>query len=370
VRPAFLAALFVGFLVLVARLDAGDATPKAFEGHKGHVESIAFSSDGKRLVSGGSDATVRVWDLATGKETAKLEGHSGPVESVAFAPDGQTVASAGFDDLTIRIWDLGSSTEKRKLEVPATYTGDDGEHKNHLWQVAFSPDGTSIAVHSMDAIRLWPVTEGEPEKIDCPPAPLSFAPDGKSLFVDDGYVLRRWDLVEKKATTVREWQSYHGYSTLSRDGKLVVHQSGDAVRTNSPELSILDTASGKELQKLDASKGGDFTPPKGSKPPVVVAQGPPQFDKPAFSQDGKTLAVTKISGGAWSLVLYDVATGKERKKLAKGERGGVEGLTFSPDGKRLSAIEHRMVVEEPKGPGQIPIIMKKDDAVVVFDLGK
>ena len=62
--------------------------------HLGSVTSVAFSPDGKRLVSASADQTVKVWDAATGSETLTLKGHTGGVFSVAFSPDGKRLASA------------------------------------------------------------------------------------------------------------------------------------------------------------------------------------------------------------------------------------------------------------------------------------
>src|SRR5262249_48110276 len=63
------------------------------KGHSGPVMALAFSSDGSTLVSGGSDHTVRIWDLATGKERNPLSQQHGPATGVAFAPDGRSVAA-------------------------------------------------------------------------------------------------------------------------------------------------------------------------------------------------------------------------------------------------------------------------------------
>ena len=72
-------------------------------GHDGDVTSVCFSPDGKQLVSGSSDRTVRLWDAETGACVKRLEGHGRDVISVCFSPDGRMVASGG-DDRTVRLW--------------------------------------------------------------------------------------------------------------------------------------------------------------------------------------------------------------------------------------------------------------------------
>ncbi|KIK23348.1 hypothetical protein PISMIDRAFT_65472, partial [Pisolithus microcarpus 441] len=75
------------------------------EGHTDGVWSVAFSSDGKRIVSGSWDKTVRVWDAERGVQIGShLEGHTDKVNSVAFSPDGKRIVS-GSDDKTVRVWD-------------------------------------------------------------------------------------------------------------------------------------------------------------------------------------------------------------------------------------------------------------------------
>jgi WD40 repeat protein len=97
----------LGLVVLLGTLPtAAVAQPKArhtLKGHADSVRSVAFSPDGKTLVSGSWDKTIKLWDVKTGKERATLKGHTEIVWSVAYSPDGKTLASGSYDK-TIKLW--------------------------------------------------------------------------------------------------------------------------------------------------------------------------------------------------------------------------------------------------------------------------
>ena len=97
------------------------------------VNSVAFSPDGQRIVSGSWDQTLKIWDANTGKELQTLKGHTWWVHSVAFSPDGQRIVS-GSEDKTVKIWDANNGKELQTL------TG----HTGAVWSVTFSPDGKRI----------------------------------------------------------------------------------------------------------------------------------------------------------------------------------------------------------------------------------
>jgi WD40 repeat protein/predicted Ser/Thr protein kinase len=108
------------------------------------VWGLAFSADG-RLASAGADGTVRVWDVAVGKELLTLKGHSGRVAGVAYSPDGRRLASAGADE-TVRVWDAVSGHELLVLKG----------HASTVRAVAFSPDGRRLASAGADGtVRVW-----------------------------------------------------------------------------------------------------------------------------------------------------------------------------------------------------------------------
>jgi hypothetical protein len=77
------------------------------------VNAVAFSPDGRQLLTAGEDRTARLWDAATGAELTQLAGHTDYVYSLAFSPDGSTLAS-GSGDHTVRLWDTVPLRERQK----------------------------------------------------------------------------------------------------------------------------------------------------------------------------------------------------------------------------------------------------------------
>src|SRR5262245_51248820 len=88
---------------------------RRFVGHATSVWSVAVSPDGRRALSGGLDGSVRLWDIATGQELRRLDGHDGLVSAAAFMPDGAHAVTAGFDHAVV-IWDLESGRELRQID--------------------------------------------------------------------------------------------------------------------------------------------------------------------------------------------------------------------------------------------------------------
>ena len=115
------------------------------QGHEGEVNSVSFSPDGSKIVSGSNDKTVRVWDSQTGAQLKNLTGHTGEVNSVVFSPDGSHIVS-GSSDKTVRVWDTQTGGLLTTL----------GGHSKGVLSVSFSPNGTHIVSGSYDnTVRVW-----------------------------------------------------------------------------------------------------------------------------------------------------------------------------------------------------------------------
>ena len=116
-----------------------------FQGHEGSVTSVAFSPDGKLIVSGRADKTVRLWDIVGNPIGQPFQGHESYVFSVAFSPDGKLIVSGSWDK-TVRLWDIDGNP------IGQPFQG----HEPPVSSVAFSPDGTLIVSGSQDkTVRLW-----------------------------------------------------------------------------------------------------------------------------------------------------------------------------------------------------------------------
>ncbi|CAK73532.1 unnamed protein product, partial (macronuclear) [Paramecium tetraurelia] len=171
-------------------------------GHSSAVASVNFSPDGTILASGSYDNSIRLWDVKTGQQKAKLDGHSNYVMSVNFSPDSTTLASGSYDN-SIRLWDVKTGQQKAKL---------DG-HSNYVMSVNFSPDGTTLASGSYDkSIHLWDVKTGQQKaKFDGHSNTVysvNFSPDGTTL-ASGSYdnSIRLWDVKTGQQKPILEGHS-------------------------------------------------------------------------------------------------------------------------------------------------------------------
>lgn len=126
----------------------------ALDGHKGGLWAVAYSPDGKFVAASGDDGIIRLWDAETGKLAAEFKGHTLIVTSLAFSPDGKLLASSGANPADapakgeLKVWDIGA--QKQLVALPG--------HKDAVRSVAFSWDGTKLASSdSAGVVNIWNV---------------------------------------------------------------------------------------------------------------------------------------------------------------------------------------------------------------------
>ncbi|GMI32866.1 hypothetical protein TeGR_g2991, partial [Tetraparma gracilis] len=146
---------------------------KVFKGHKHFVHSVAWHPDGKSIVSGSGDNTVRVWNVET-KEAVEFEGHTKSVTCVAFDKTGDFIASAS-EDKTVRVWTVATK-EFKVLE----------DHDDSVFSVSWSPTSHFLVSGSSDkTLRIWDVAAGSVTRTleghtDCVRS-VAWSPDGQLI---------------------------------------------------------------------------------------------------------------------------------------------------------------------------------------------
>lgn len=194
-----------------------------YNGHRDVIDEVMFIDGGDRVVSAGGEGTIRIWGWGGDDpepETA-LAGHHGAIRALTIAPDGRTLAS-GADDGTIRLWDLASGRTPAVIQV-----GDD------ILALALSHDGRRLAAAPRDGvIRVW--------DLDAPESPLrlsghlgevnalAFTPDGRLISAGADRTIRVWDI--QGGRTLLTLKDHAGPITglaVSVDGSLLVSCSVD-----------------------------------------------------------------------------------------------------------------------------------------------
>jgi WD40 repeat protein len=212
-----------GLQLLISNFPSGSFLEKTLTGHSDSVLSAAYSPDSRYLASGSIDNTIKIWEVATGKELRTLTGHFSGVYSVVYSPDGRYLASASADN-TIKIWEVATGKELRTL------TG----HSDSVWSVAYSPDGRYLASGNYDnTIKIWEVATGKELRTltghsNSVPS-VAYSPDGRYLASGS------WDDTIKiwEVATGRELRTLTGHSRgfwsvgYSPDGRYLASGSGD-----------------------------------------------------------------------------------------------------------------------------------------------
>jgi WD40 repeat protein len=348
-----------------------------FRGHSNIVTQVAFSPDGRRLLTGSLDSTFKLWEIHPGEtaETAAsstegakpraeppqrtISGRSAAVAALAFHPHARRFASVGWDGL-LRIDDLGTGRTILSVTMPAVdkkspnagATGGDAS----LGAVAYSPDGDLLAVGTGGLISevkgtvylIDPETGAvrrQTAALGGPVSALAFGPDGRKLLVATGNVRG----LRKSPATVGVYDAasgaqiaaYKGHTAavldaaFSHDGSLAATTGFDG------GIRIWNSSDGKERRRLGAGTG---------------------FRGLAWSPDDSMLAA---GGFDSTLSIYQVGDGRLLRQL-RGHSTEIYRAAFSPDGKRLASATAELKIWDVASGEEL--LTERDHSGEIYDV--
>jgi uncharacterized protein with WD repeat len=210
---------------------------RVFSGHDNHVRAVAFSQDGRQILSGGNGFgdNLILWDTATGNKIRTFAGHNDYITSVAISRDGRQALS-GSEDNTVKLWDIASGREIR------TFQG----HTDYVRSVAFSPDGRQFVSGSDDStIIIWDIATGNKIRTFTDNIyfvrSVAFSPDGTQILTAEERC-KLWDAATGRKIRDLPNQDFPYSAVFSPDGRHILSASADGI------LTLYETATGNEIR--------------------------------------------------------------------------------------------------------------------------
>jgi WD40 repeat protein len=377
--------------------------------HNSEITSLAFSQDGKTLLSGSMDLTFSFWDLATGQELRRIDFHKygttytsavspdgkqlvilpgvggaalidlatgkivrkfhqdAGVVQAAFSADGKLLASGGWP-MMVKVNDYGKSIRVQNVDSGAEICAIDDYFTD---SVAFSPDGTMLLSGGSEGTSLWQVATGKRLRHwKQPVSAVAFAPHGKLVASRHEDTIQVWDIASGALTRFKGEEAYRGGILFLPDGKTLAAASSAQVvrlwdqqtakekqtfRPGSLARRLAISPDGKMLA-AGCENGRIFLWNTNSGGELLAVKPQKQIVAAAFAGDGKPLAIG-VHGN--DLVLWDVLDAKEKRRLplwdvagiwprlVEGECGACNAVALSPDGNRL-AVDYQVVPWDSK----------------------
>ncbi len=280
--------------------------------------SLAFSIDGKRLVSAGANGTLKVWETATGQLQQVLQRHTSLVRSVAATPDGKQLVSSS-EDQTVKVWNLPEIIAGKPDPVPAPPVAAGELHRFQLprpraiMNLAVSPDGRRALCSGPFSMAYWDLDSGKLLQDwtgNQFGGPMRFLPDGRRALIRlRKETLGLGDLV--KGVLLREFVGHSDFVAaiaVSADGRTAVTGCQEG---KDPSVWVWDIEAGKELRRLE---------------------GLPSFiGSVAVSPDGRWA----LTGGLDKVIrLWDLQTARELRRF-EGHTQTPWNLVVLPDSRRV-----------------------------------
>lgn len=315
--------LLLGVSLCPAQTASGNNLPPPRKTAPG-IFGIEFSRDGRTLITGNFNGTVKLWDVASGRPLRSLDGHTDVVYKGVLSPDEKTLASCSRDG-KIKIWEVATGRELRTLSG----------HTRPVKAVAFSPDGKLLASVSNDGtLRLWDVASGleqrsfihtRSQEVDNSVYSLVFIQHGKIIATGNGDgSISYWELASGKEVRVLNGHSGTVFClAVSADGRLLISGGFDHL------VKLWDVRTGNQLRTFADQKMEGVTE---------------QVRAVSLSPDGKWLASSEVgytsSGNQFNYVykrvrIWSLETGKsvftwDQPKLE------INGVAFTPDSHLLA----------------------------------
>jgi WD40 repeat protein/serine/threonine protein kinase len=316
-------------------------------GHTSWVPALAFSPDGRRLISAGADQTLRIWDVANERETAVLRGHVSEVNSLALSPDGKTIVS-GCKDGTIFGWETDRLERRKPFDIlPALVSSFEflpagqgllsvnRDGTVALWDIAtlqapapitalgsgverllISPDGSRVFAGCRNGqikvlnwtTRVLETNLGSMQGRRFPLIPVAVVNRGRTLVTAGAGGVRLWDSQTWQSKGLPHSQPLPARNfAVSNDERLLAMHGPDWT------VDVVNLLSGRSEASFKLENWG--------------------YSGMAFSHDRSLLA---ISSGEGTISLWGLAS-KTVIDVLRGHLLGVHDVSFSPDGGRIAS---------------------------------
>jgi eukaryotic-like serine/threonine-protein kinase len=286
--------------------------------HTARINGLAFSRDGSRLVTGCRDGTVKIWDPATGRELRTMSGYPTWEHGFALSPDGRSVA-VSFSDLFV----LDTADGKLKRHLFG--------HTHYIESLAFTPDGRRLVSGAWDTTaRSWDASTGRALRVfpvlDSGSTAVTVSPDGRTLYSGsmEGH-LQSWDL-----ETGKELQRFKLHA--NKINRLVFSPDGERLASASDDTTV-------KILHLTGNRGVETL--RGHTSPVSDV---------AFSVGGDVIAT---AGWDDTLRFWDAASRQEPRVFRAPAGPLLTSVAFSPDGSALAAGGDLMTVVWASGTDQL-----------------